>query len=109
MLLKEQRVKLNKLVGCLCVCVWGGGCFGYVMTITSLQVLLKVRRSKVETCRCFILIETCVAVSENGSHSIVLANSFVKESLVPFVVQDAELGRDVTKNPLYADPALVHQ
>ena len=38
-----------------------------------------------------------MAVSENGSHSIVLANSFVKESLVPFVVHDAELGRDVTK------------
>ena len=47
--------------------------------------------------RCFILIKTCLAISENGCHSLVLANSFVKESLVPFVVHDAELGRDVTK------------
>ena len=45
----------------------------------------------------------------NGSPSLVLANSSVKESLVPFVVHDAEHGRDVTKTPRYADPPLVHQ
>ena len=48
-------------------------------------------------------------VIEDGSDSLVLANSFAMESLVPFVVHDAELGRDVTKTPLYADPALAHQ
>ena len=94
----------------MCVCGGGGRVgFGYVMTIPSLQVLLKGRRSKVEMCRCFILIETSAAVSENGSHNLVLANSFTMELLVPFVIQDAELGRDFTKKTLYADLALAHQ
>ena len=32
-----------------------------------------------------------MAVSQNGSHNVVLANSFVKKSLVALVVHDAEL------------------
>ena len=40
----------------------------------------------------YIKIEECVAVSGNDSHSLVLANTSVKESLIPFVVDDAELG-----------------
>ena len=40
----------------------------------------------------FILIDTCMAVSQNGSHTVVLANSFMKKLLVVFMVHNTGFG-----------------